>query len=76
MDLAIYLRDRARAKALAKAVGTSTDYLYQIATGRRNASVGNGSLCERIEAATKGLVSRYDLRPDVYGVAPSDPMAA
>lgn len=49
---------------LAKASGTASAYLYQIAAGYRKPSP---LLAQRIEAASNGLVTRQDLRPDVYG---------
>jgi DNA-binding transcriptional regulator YdaS (Cro superfamily) len=49
---------------VAKKAGTSRAYLYQIATGRRHASP---KLARRIHAATAGVVSLEEIRPDVWG---------
>jgi DNA-binding transcriptional regulator YdaS (Cro superfamily) len=35
-----------------------------------------GEYCRSIEAATDGRVSRYILRPDIYGEPPQDSAAA
>lgn len=67
--LVAYISDSAKAKKLAADAGTSTDYLYQIATGRRRASVGEKGLCDRIVKHAGGRVTRNDLRPDVFGAA-------
>lgn len=62
MNLADYLLIADR-KLLAKAVGSSPAYLYQVATGRRKASP---QLARRINKATCGAVSLHSLRPDVW----------
>lgn len=64
-----YIADPARRKALAEAVECNADYLWQIATKRRKASP---KLVQKIEAATGHQFTRYDLRPDVYGVGPRE----
>ena len=55
--------DPGEKQALADAVGTSYQYLCQIANGHKNAGP---VLCRKIEQATNGQVSRHDLRPDIY----------
>lgn len=52
--------------ALAKAAGTKPVYLSQLASGHRKAS---HKLAKRIEHASKGKVTRQDLRPDIFGKA-------
>lgn len=69
MTLSEYIADTDRRRLLADAAGTIPDYLWQIATKRRKASP---ALARRIETATAGEVSRYELRPDVYGVGPRE----
>jgi len=64
MDLNTYVADTARRRALATAVNSNPDYLWQVATGRRKASP---SLAKAIEAATDGEVSRASIRPDLWG---------
>lgn len=64
MDLHTYIADTGRRRALADTVNANPDYLWQVATGRRNAST---SLATAIEAATGGEVTRASLRPDVWG---------
>ena len=68
MDLRTWLKNNkgnARAQ-LAENVGTSPAYLTQIAGGWRNPSP---RLTLLIEEHTYGQVTRYELRPDVYGQA-------
>lgn len=67
MKLIDYISDMARRAELAKAVTSSPDYLWQVATDRRKAS---HELAKSIERATNGAVSRHDLRPDIFGPAP------
>lgn len=52
-----------RLEILARRVGTTRNYLVQIAFGHRQPSP---RLAKLIEKFTEGEVSRYDLRPDVY----------
>jgi DNA-binding transcriptional regulator YdaS (Cro superfamily) len=63
MDLLTYIADTARRRALATAVNSSPDYLWQVATGRRKAST---DLAKAIDIATGGEVSRASLRSDVW----------
>lgn len=53
-------------RALAAKCSTNPDYLWQVANGWRGRKAGI-DLCKRIEEATEGQVTRYDLRPDVFG---------
>jgi DNA-binding transcriptional regulator YdaS (Cro superfamily) len=55
---------------VAAAAGCSAATLYMIAKGHKNASA---ILAGRIEQATEGEVTRYDLRPDVFGGPPTKP---
>jgi DNA-binding transcriptional regulator YdaS (Cro superfamily) len=67
MDLHTYIADTDRRRALAEGVNCNPDYLWQIATRRRNAST---TLATAIEAFTRGEVTRASLRPDVWGPLP------
>jgi DNA-binding transcriptional regulator YdaS (Cro superfamily) len=69
MDLSTYITDSAVRDQLAKECGTSSAYLWQVASSwrGRQASV---ALAKKIEVATNGAVTRRDLRPDVYGDEP------
>lgn len=68
MNLKAYLAaERGRAVLLAKAVGTSPAFIAHIAHGRKLAPI---KTAQAIELATDGEVTRYDLRPDVYGMPP------
>jgi DNA-binding transcriptional regulator YdaS (Cro superfamily) len=53
-------------KALAEAAETEVIYLIQIAGGHSSPSP---KLAKRIEEATNGIVTRAELRPDVFGEA-------
>lgn len=66
----IDIPDRA---AVAKKVGTSEQYLYQISTGRRKAG---RLMAEAIERATEGATSAKKLRPDLFGTASRKARAA
>lgn len=67
MTLQEHLRslDQAGREALAKKVSKagSVGYLYQLAGGHRQASP---ELAKKIEEATGGLVTRRELRPDIF----------
>lgn len=54
---------------LARALGVSVPCIHQWRNGERPVPAGR---CLAIEKATKGKVSRYVLRPDIYG-EPADP---
>jgi len=51
----------------------SADTLYMIAKGHKQAGA---KLAGAIEQATNGAVTRYDLRPDIFGEAPTKTEAA
>lgn len=63
MNLLEYISDRIRRAKLAADTGSSPDYLWQVATGRRRASI---ELAKLIQRKTRGLVSRGSLRPDAW----------
>lgn len=70
MDLATYISDKARRDALAKAIPTAPQYLWQMAThwrGKRPSPL----MARAIERATQGAVTLSELRPDVW--PPADP---
>lgn len=48
---------------VAEAIGTSDQYLYQIESGRRQAS---RLMASAIERETGGQVTRHQLRPDLF----------
>lgn len=56
--------------AAADRAGCSAGTLYMIAMGHKRPSA---LLAGTIEQATNGAVTRYDLRPDVFGPAPTAP---
>lgn len=49
---------------IAKKAGTTDDYLFQIAGGHRNPSA---ALAKKLEIASGGVITRADLRPDIFG---------
>ncbi|GAA5786427.1 hypothetical protein GCM10007860_09980 [Chitiniphilus shinanonensis] len=64
MTLSEYMKQtRGAAKALADAVGTSPEYLWHLASGRKKCP--DVTLCIAIERATDGLVRCEDVRPGV-----------
>lgn len=67
MDLQTFISDSQRRNALAKAVASSPDYLWQIATQRRNASP---RLALKIEEESARIgpesVPKELLRPDIW----------
>jgi DNA-binding transcriptional regulator YdaS (Cro superfamily) len=70
MNLQAYFETESGArKALADALGTSPDYLWQIATNW-NGRQASPKLAARIEEATNGAVTRADLRPDLWSDEP------
>lgn len=75
MELRAYLDTLPRGgqAGLARAIGTTPVYLYQISTGRRPVP---GNLCLKIQEASAGAVSVHDLRPDIFGPAPFTTSAA
>ena len=52
-----------RFNGVARRSGTTPDYLKQIAYGYRKPS---GVLARRIEKATEGMITREELRPDIF----------
>jgi DNA-binding transcriptional regulator YdaS (Cro superfamily) len=63
MKLAKYLQTVDR-QAFAASIGTTASYLPHLSGEFRKPSV---KLALKIEKVTKGVVSRYDLRPDLFG---------
>jgi DNA-binding transcriptional regulator YdaS (Cro superfamily) len=53
--------------ALARAIKVQSQVVWQWADGRRPVPAHH---CLAIEAACGGAVTRYDLRPDVFGAPP------
>lgn len=72
MDLKTYISDGQRRKALAQALGTSRQYLWQIANGWADRKAGP-KLAQRIEEVTALLgperVPKESLRPDLWNEA-------
>lgn len=65
MDLQTYISDRERKASLAKALATSPMYLWQLAT-RWKGRKPSPEFAMKIEAATDGVVTRQELRPDIW----------
>lgn len=65
MQLADFISDTERRANLAKAVGTSPDYLWQVATGWRGRRPST-ALARKIADATCGMVTLSEMRPDVW----------
>lgn len=59
-------------KLFAAAVGVSPAFVWQWVNGKRPVPAQH---CIPIEKATGGAVTRYDLRPDVFGSAPTSAAA-
>lgn len=59
--------------ALAKAIGVTQPLVWQWCNGKRPVAAHH---CVAIEVATTGQVTRYDLRPDVFGNDPNKREAA
>lgn len=53
---------------LARRIGCSAVFAHQMLHGLRSVPA---RLCLPIEQATNGAVTRYELRPDVFGPAPA-----
>lgn len=53
---------------LARRIGCTQVFAHQMTHGLRSISA---RLCIPIERATDGAVTRYELRPDVFGPAPA-----
>lgn len=60
-----YIRDRERRNQLIDALGTSYDYLWQIATGWRGRRA-SPDMAIRINRHTGGIVTKESLRPDIW----------
>lgn len=60
------------ASGLAKAIGVKPQFVAALSRGQRPVP---SSRCLSIEIATNGAVTRYDLRPDVFGPAPKSKAA-
>lgn len=58
--------------ALARAVGVKPQAVNQRVKGRRPVPPHH---CRAIETATGGRVAVHDLRPDVFGEAPAEPVS-
>ncbi len=71
MDIRSYLAplDAAQRANVAAAAGTTVAYLTQLAGGHRKAS---HKLARRLQEATGGAVTVHDLRPDIFGPAPTE----
>lgn len=70
MTLRDYLKKLKKAEAKAKfadEVDASLGYLYLVAGSHRNASP---KLCEKIETASNGTVTKSELRPDIWPPIP------
>lgn len=65
MDLNTYISDTNARRLLAEEVGTSTGYLWQMATGWRGKRASR-IMAIAIERATNGAVTRQELRPDIW----------
>jgi hypothetical protein len=65
LSLREYLFDRQRRDELVEALGTSYDYLWQIATGWRGRRA-SPDMALRIERHTNGVVPRWITRPDLW----------
>ena len=63
MDLIEYISDRTRRAQLAADLDKNPNYLWQVATGRRRASI---DLAKLIHRKTRGVVHRGSLRPDAW----------
>ena len=66
MTLDKYFENKPRGSkiTMARSLGISKTWLSLVISGRRAASP---ELCVAIERYTKGVVSRRNLRPDVFG---------
>lgn len=75
MELLKYIETPERHAQLAKDVGTSQGWLWQIATGWRGKRA-SAEMAVKIEVASKGEISRAELRPDLFGQPANDEAAA
>lgn len=53
--------------SLARAIGCTSVFVHEMLHGKKKVS---SRLCIPIENAVNGAVTRYDLRPDVFGEDP------
>lgn len=74
MELVEYISDMAARKQLAADIGTSPEYLWQIATGWRGKRASK-VMALSIERATGGQVPPGKLRPDLFPPCASDQAA-
>lgn len=65
MELIDYIADTQRRHALAQEIGTSRDYLWQMATSWRGKRPSR-LMALAIERATDGKVKARNLRPDLF----------
>lgn len=61
--------------ALAREIGCTPAHVWNW-VNRENSKGTPAEFCRAIESATSGQVTRYDLRPDVFGEAPTKEAAA
>lgn len=65
MDLSTYIADPSRRDALVKTTQANPQYLWQVANSWRGKRA-SPELAIAIERATKGAVTRSELRPDIW----------
>lgn len=76
LDRAIEIAGPTQEK-FAKAIGKEQSYVSMLLHRvRKKGRPVPTDICPAIEAATDGAVTRYDLRPDVFGPAPKRRRAA
>jgi DNA-binding transcriptional regulator YdaS (Cro superfamily) len=68
MDLKTYLHNYSTQAALAARLKVTQGLVHQWISGRTRITAER---CLDIERATGGVVTRYELRPDVFDVPPS-----
>ena len=71
MKLSDYIADMKVRRALADEVGTSPEYLWQLAVGWRGRRPRK-AMALAIERATGGVVTRPELRPDLFTPVPAE----
>jgi DNA-binding transcriptional regulator YdaS (Cro superfamily) len=75
MNLKTYIKDPARRDALVAELGTSKEYLWQVAEQWRGRKA-SPDLAKRIDAITGGQVPRHELRPDIWDAPAVEAVAA
>ena len=70
MDIRTYANAQGGFPRVAEQLGFNAEFLRQVAKGRRRVSPQNAI---RIEMATHGLVTRAELRPDIFGPIDANP---